>query len=296
MSEINIKSFLHPRNRHRQPYDFQSMGEAYPSLKTFLSKNKYGNTSINFFDPDAVKLLNTILLKEHYELGYFDIPSGYLCPAIPGRADYIHHIADLIGRHHKDITCLDIGTGANMVYPIIATYEYGWKCIGTDIDTRALSSAQQIIDNNPRLDNNVELRLQKNSSYIFKGVIKNSDNIDIAICNPPFYTSSSAATAATRRKVHNLSGKRHLQPVKNFGGQSNELWCRGGERGFISKMIKESLHYAGTIKWFTTLVSRSDHLKTCSAQVNSMPNASVKIIELKTGNKSSHILAWTFQN
>ncbi|MFM7721620.1 MAG: RlmF-related methyltransferase, partial [Bacteroidota bacterium] len=28
-----------------------------------------------------------------------------------------------------------------------------------------------------------------------------------------------------------------------IGGQSNELWCEGGEEGFISRMIQESIKY-----------------------------------------------------
>ena len=41
------------------------------------------------------------------------------------------------------IRCLDIGVGANCVYPIIAKKEYGWAFVGVDIDTQALSSAQE---------------------------------------------------------------------------------------------------------------------------------------------------------
>jgi len=63
-------------------------------------------------------------------------------------ADYIHYIADLLtSEDHpgvptgKNIRVLDIGTGANCIYPIIGSQSYGWKFIGTDIDPVAVKTA-----------------------------------------------------------------------------------------------------------------------------------------------------------
>jgi len=32
----------------------------------------------------------------YYDIEYWDIPEGYLCPPIPGRADYIHYMAQML--------------------------------------------------------------------------------------------------------------------------------------------------------------------------------------------------------
>jgi 23S rRNA (adenine1618-N6)-methyltransferase len=90
------KSGLHPRNPHRFRYDFKELIKSCPKLAPFVSLNKYKSESIDFSNPEAVKILNLALLRHFYQLSYWDIPENYLCPPIPGRADYIHYIADLL--------------------------------------------------------------------------------------------------------------------------------------------------------------------------------------------------------
>jgi len=148
------KERLHSRNKHRERYDFKLLTNSCPELTQFITENKYGDETIDWFNAEAVKILNKALLIHYYNLTYWDIPSGYLCPPIPGRADYIHHIADVMsisnngeipkGQHIK---CLDIGVGANCVYPIIGNSEYGWSFIGSDIDPDAINSAAKILSN-----------------------------------------------------------------------------------------------------------------------------------------------------
>jgi len=152
------KSSLHPRNRHRERYDFKQLIESCPELAQFVKINIYNDESIDFSDPEAVKMLNKALLKRYYEIDNWNIPQNYLCPPIPGRADYIHHIADLLCSNNygkiptgEKIKCLDIGVGANCVYPIIGNKEYGWSFIGSDIDPVAIGSATKIIELNPSL-------------------------------------------------------------------------------------------------------------------------------------------------
>ena len=125
---MSERSELHTRNKHNGQYDFSLLTENYPPLKKFVQLNPYGTQTINFFNPQAVKALNKALLISYYGIRYWDIPKNYLCPPIPGRADYIHYIADLIGSEavSKDVKvengeirksayrCLDIGVGANL--------------------------------------------------------------------------------------------------------------------------------------------------------------------------------------
>jgi len=258
-SNSKEKSKLHSRSKHRGSYDFKQLISSLPSLKTFVKLNPYGDFSINFFDPEAVKTLNKALLAHHYGIINWDIPQGYLCPPIPGRAEYIHHIADLIGKL-KVTTCLDIGTGSNCIYPIIGATQYNWNFIGSDIDSLAIKNAKQIVQSNTNLKNKIDLRLQHNAQNFFKGVLKPNEQIDIAICNPPFHSSRKEAEYGTKRKLQNLKRKKHVTPILNFGGQSNELWCKGGEATFVSNMIEQSQEFASQCNWFSTLISKSSNL------------------------------------
>jgi len=299
---LTEKEDLHPRNRHRLRYDFKRLISSCPELSTIVFINQYNNETIDFSDPAAVKILNKALLKQFYGISNWDIPLGYLCPPIPGRADYIHYIADLLSSSNngviprgKSITCLDIGVGANCVYPIIGNYEYGWSFVGSDIDSVAINAATKTVELNDNLKE-IELRRQTAPDKIFKGVIKSNELFDISICNPPFHTSPAEAQEGTRRKLKNLNSGKKTKPVLNFGGRHTELWCTGGELEFVSKMIKESILISNTCFWFSSLVSKSSNLLRIYYELGIAKAVEVKTIEMKQGNKISRIVAWTFLN
>ncbi len=295
------KSRLHSRNRNRERYDLSALTTSNPELKHYIKPNKLGADSIDFSNPIAVKLLNKALLNYYYGIKNWEFPDKNLCPPIPGRADYIHHIADVLSESNfgripmgDKITCLDVGVGANCIYPIIGVTEYAWKFIGSDIDPKSIASAQHIINSNPSLATKVSCRLQKNTAAIFQGIIGKEDKIDVTICNPPFHSSIEDAQKGTRRKIKNLSGKKVKTPELNFAGISNELIFDGGEYQFIQHIIKESKIISKNCYWFSTLVSKQSNLKGIYKLLEKIEAHQVKTIPMGTGNKSSRIAVWTF--
>lgn len=295
------KSKLHPRNKHRERYDFKLLVQACPELAPFAGRNAYNDISIDFFNPDAVRMLNKALLKQYYGISNWEIPAGYLCPPVPGRADYIHHIADLLADCNQGeiptgnkIHCLDIGTGANCIYPLIGNAEYGWNFIGTDIDPLALGSAKKIVDSNPALKGAIGFRLQTRPNDIFAGIIRKDEKFDLTICNPPFHASPQEAEEASMRKLHNLTRGRIEKPELNFGGRQNELWFEGGEVKFIRIMIRQSLAFANSCFWFSTIVSKQSSLDILYEELEHAGVSDAKRIPMGQGNKSSRIIAWTF--
>ena len=275
------KGELHIRNKHNGQYDFPLLMENYPPLKRFVSLNPLGIQTINFFNPQAVKALNKALLVTYYGIRYWDIPKQYLCPPIPGRADYIHYIADLIqpngttpdlpagdanGQKSK-CRCLDIGVGANCIYPIIGHTEYGWTFVGTDIDPVSIENARKIVTCNPVLAHKIDLRLQKDSKKIFDGIIMPDEYFDVTICNPPFHSSREEAEDGTLRKLSSLKG---------------------------TNMISESQKYQKNCGWFTSLVSKEKNLEKLYTKLKSVNVSEYKVIRMQQGTKSSRILAWRF--
>ena len=295
------KSQLHLRNKHRERYDFKALVKSSPDLAQYVKLNNYRDESIDFFDPQAVQALNKALLKHYYSIDDWSIPENYLCPPIPGRADHIHYVADLLASTNSgkiprgsQIRCLDIGVGANCVYPIIGNKEYGWSFVGSDIDPVAIKSANKIINSNSLLQSKVELRLQSDRKNIFKGIIKPNEYFDLTICNPPFHASAAEAQSGTLRKLSNLKHKKITKANLNFGGKNNELWCEGGEERFVKNMIKESVQFSHSCSWFSTLISKSSNLKLALAELEKVKALEVKIIPMSQGNKISRILAWRF--
>ena len=266
-----------------------------------MKLNIHNDESIDFANPEAVKLLNKALLKHYYGIQNWDIPVDYLCPPIPGRADYIHHIADLlcVNNYGKiptgpQIKCLDIGVGANCVYPIIGNKEYGWSFIGADIDSVSIDSVNTIIENNSFLKDFIDPRLQMNPKDIFTGILKEEEIIDLSICNPPFHSSKAEAEDGTLRKLSNLNQKVVKKINLNFGGQNGELWCEGGEERFVRNMVRQSRQYRNSCFWFSTLISKQANLSSIYEALEKAEAFDVKTLPMGQGNKTSRIVAWTF--
>ena len=300
MTQTNKKT-LHERNFHNDRYDFKALIQSEPSLNEFVKPNKYGDLSIDFANPQAVIALNKALLSFFYGVKNWSIPSDYLCPPIPGRSDYIHHIADLLAASNggkipkgSNIKGLDVGIGANCIYPIVGVSVYGWSFTGSDIDEVALKSAQNIINSNESLKENIIVKLQTNSKNIFKNIISKEDKFDFTLCNPPFHKSQKDAIAGNKRKVQNLTKQVVSKAALNFGGKHNELWCEGGEVAFIKKMIKESFEFSKNCLWFTTLVSRKENLDFIYDALEDIEVMEYKTIDMAHGQKISRVIAWTF--
>ena len=306
-----VAAELHPRNRHQGRYDMARLLKAYPALAEYTAETAYCDLSINFANPLAVKALNTALLMDWYGLTHWDFPDGFLCPPIPGRADYLHCAADLLatGAGHSgaesiprgsSVRVLDIGVGANGVYPLIGHGEYGWSFVGSDIQPAALKSVQKILAENPSFERCIKLRRQTSPIHSFIGVIEPNEQFDLTLCNPPFHATAAEAQAGSQRKWRNLGKSEPVashgrsDPTLNFGGQASELWCEGGEVGFISRMIDDSTRFRSSCAWFTTLVAQAVHVAKLERKAKRAGAVTVRTIAMAQGQKRSRILAWTF--
>jgi 23S rRNA (adenine1618-N6)-methyltransferase len=309
--QSNTKPEMHPRNPHNLGYDFIELADSYAPLKEHLAPNPLGKLTIDFSQPAAVKALNAGLLKYFYQVQHWDIPDGFLCPAVPGRADYIHYIADLLALDNngkipegKQVRGLDIGTGANLIYPIVASQSYGWSMLGSEINQASYASANLITDANPNLRQLVKVRHQTQAKAIFSGIIKEDEAFDFSLCNPPFHISADAALAGSQKKNKNLARHSHKRRGKdstaknqsslNFGGQHNELWCEGGEFEFVRSMINESVDFKKQVKWFTTLLSKKENVAPLLHLAKKLGASECKTINMAQGAKASRFIAWRF--
>lgn len=319
---------MHTRNLHRNGYPMAALCQAHPALSGYVINAKSGKKSIDFANQDAVKALNAALLIHYYGLKAWDIPNGYLCPPVPGRADYIHGIADVLARANGgvipkggEVKGLDVGIGANAIYPIIGSQSYGWQFVGSDIDAVSVKSAKSIANKNPKLTPLLLVRKQPNKAKIFEGIIQPNEHFTFTMCNPPFHKSAEAAALGSERKAIGLKGNKQKRSGKkprvdiqantnahtsakakpdissvklNFAGTGNELWCEGGELAFIQRMIIESVAFKTQVDWFTCLVSKSDHLKPIETSINYYGATKFLKVDMGQGQKQSRFVAWTF--
>jgi 23S rRNA (adenine1618-N6)-methyltransferase len=288
----------HPRNKYQGRYELSELKVLHPELNQWIIQHEKAGETLQFSEPGAVTALNKALMKSYYGVENWNFAPGYLCPPVPGRADYIHHLADLLAEGGvaptgTQIKCLDVGVGASCIYPIIGHKEYQWSWVGSDIDQKALNSTSDILDANG-MSEHVRLRLQDRKDLIFYGIIRKNDLFDAIVCNPPFHATLKEALAATKRKVDNLGQGADFK--HNFEGMEHELVTPGGEKQFIHRYIQESRRYFRQVMWFTVLVSKEDHLKYLTAKLKSLNPADYRVIDMYQGNKRSRMLAWTYQN
>lgn len=284
---------MHPNNLHNTPYQFHELIKANHELEKFVIVNELDTQTIDFANVKAVYELNKAILKKDYGLKDYNIPEGYLCPPIPGRADYIHHIASILEAEglNGNIKGLDIGVGANCVYPILGVQIYKWKMTGSDIDDNAVLAAKANVKSNTHLSKSIEIRHQKDHASIFDRIIKPEDYFHFTMCNPPFYSSKENAERETRQKQKGLAYSADAK--RNFGGQANELWCNGGEALFLKRMIKQSVAFKKQVGVFTSLVSKSENLPKLKKQLIKL-GARYEAVKMEQGNKKSRILTWKF--
>jgi 23S rRNA (adenine1618-N6)-methyltransferase len=332
---------MHPRSYHNDGYPMAALCASFSPLKSHIILAKSGQESIDFANPEAVIALNAALLAHYYNVNQWQLPKGYLCPPIPGRADYIHGIADLLVDSQKmpvplkrdasdnqtnvsssknvnnvkkllgnRVRGLDIGVGANAIYPIIGSQVYDLSFVGSDIDEVAFDNASAIVRNNSRLQSRIEIRRQLQTDNIFAGIIGDDDHFTFTMCNPPFHKSAQDALAGSARKNKNLAANRtkrsgkntraeagkksHAKTSLNFAGQANELWCEGGELAFIQRMIKESVEFKQNVTWFTCLVSKSEHIKPIEKSLAYYRATQIRVVNMGQGNKQSRFVAWRF--
>ncbi|TJZ54873.1 23S rRNA (adenine(1618)-N(6))-methyltransferase RlmF [Sphingobacterium olei] len=290
---------LHARNKHQSGYDLKKLSSRYAGLKQHIFINDFGKETIEFSDPKAVFELNKSILLTDYKLKHWEIAKNSLCPAIPGRADYVHYMADLLASENNGelpkgpkINILDIGTGSSLIYPLIGAQEYEWKFVGTEIDRTSIHHAEININKNVWLKKQIDLRFQDDKNKILAGIIYDNDKFDVVMGNPPYYGSREEHWKSTTKKFDNLNKKKDALPVQNFGGHANELWYEGGEKAFISKLIYESMEFKKNLNWITSLVSNKDHLKPLISILEYHKASKVEVIEMKQGQKTSRILAW----
>ncbi|GAB2890643.1 23S rRNA (adenine(1618)-N(6))-methyltransferase RlmF [Uliginosibacterium flavum] len=296
-----VKNGLHPRNLHRERYDFPALIASHPALAAFVLTNAYGDASIDFADPASVKMLNSALLAHFYGIKHWDIPPGYLCPPIPGRADYLHNIADLLAESNggeiplgDTVRGLDVGVGANAIYPMLGRAIYGWQFVGTEIDPVAVKNAEKIFADNACLAGGLETYSHAYPEDILQTAVRASEYFDFTLCNPPFHASAEESAAGSQRKLRNIGKAVTEKPLLNFEGQSHELWCEGGEVEFIRQMIRQSRPLAHQCLWFSTLVSKLDNLPMIYAEIERVGARNMRTLDMAQGQKISRAVAWSF--
>lgn len=286
-----MASAFHPHNRFSGPHDLIALVARTPSLQPHVRENSEGDLQVDFRSSDAVRAFNRALLEGAYGLQQWTFPEAHLCPAIPGRMEYLVRAQEAMmegaaGRVPR-LTLLDVGTGASGVYAVLAAAEWGWKVWASDVSRSALSALGQILSANPQL--RIVLRHQPDPSSCFEHAIPPHELVDLSVCNPPFYNSEDEARRQRQRRWKGPA-------VENFTGTPSELICPQGEHGFLHRMVKESQTWGHRILWFSTLVSQGRHVNGLLQSLKKLGATAHHQLPIQTSGKSVRVLMWTFKS
>ncbi|KAK9931231.1 hypothetical protein M0R45_018517 [Rubus argutus] len=306
----------HLRNKYLDnPPDFAQLASLYPSFKPFVFFARDGRPRIDWTDFNATRELTRVLLLHDHRLNWW-IPDGQLCPTVPNRSNYIHWIEDLLSSdiiaktttNGDKVRGFDIGTGANCIYPLLGASLLGWSFVGSDMTDVALEWAEKNVRDNPHISELIEIRKVEsgenilpakgssnealvsteghaclNTGYygppILLGVVRDGEEFDFCMCNPPFFETMKEAG---------------LNPKTSCGGTPAEMICPGGEKAFITRIIEDSFALKHTFRWYTSMLGRKSNLKLLTSKLWEVGATVVKTTEFVQGQTCRWGLAWSF--
>ncbi|KAH8097900.1 23S rRNA (adenine(1618)-N(6))-methyltransferase [Aureococcus anophagefferens] len=145
----------HPRNAFAGSYDFDALVASNPRLSAHViaAADAIGRRdTVDWGDPRAVLELNRALLASDYGVGDWSLPPRSLCPPVPSRADYVHHVADVLATSgglaapRADAVGLDAGRALPLIYPLLGHGAYGWRPSTSGAQSASAAASSSVVD------------------------------------------------------------------------------------------------------------------------------------------------------
>ncbi|KAK4889657.1 hypothetical protein LTR27_011549 [Elasticomyces elasticus] len=253
---------------------------------------------LDFQDPKVVQQLTKTLLKSDFNLT-ITLPLDRLCPPVPVRWNYIHWIQQLLDTTSptyndnydptRQVLGLDIGTGASSIYPLLAcSTRPSWRMFASDIDAHSLDFANQNISAN-NMSPRIRLHHSPNpSSPLIPLSALGIEELDFVLTNPPFYSSS-------QDMLDSYTGK-SAPPSAVCTGAENEMICPGGDVGFITRILEESLVLRERVQWYTAMVGKMSSLQLVIAKLKGEGVENFAVCSLQAGYRTKRwAVGWSFR-
>ena len=248
------------------------------------------NGQLDFSDPDTVMQLTKTLLKVDFGLE-LELPDDRLCPPVPNRHNYILWLKDLMDTTSYEepgrrLSCLDIGTGASCIYPLLGCTQRQWYFVATDIDPKSLAYAKKNVQRND-LENRIRILPRKPTDALIPLDDLGAEAIDFLMTNPPFYESEQEMVASAKLKSR--------PPNSACTGAPVEMVCQGGEVAFVSRIIGESLKLRERVQWYTSMLGKMSSLEAVVDLLRERKIENYAVTEFVQGSKTRRwAVAWSF--
>ena len=270
--------------------DFLILIKEFPDLKKYIIKQneeKLEEISFDWSNNNLSLLMTKSILDYYFNIKYYNIPKGYLIPPIPSRLNYLNLINNIlikeINSQSSDIIGIDIGTGANIIYPILGNSIFNWKFICSEINDESYNNAKLILEKN-NLENEINLIKQKNKNNIFLNILNQENKYIFSLCNPPYYDYETEIKLDEKKRDNEF----------NF----DEVYYKKGEFGFFQRYFIESTCYKKNVYLFTILIGKKANMENIYDIMNTNDNKNIikkfNIQKIQTGNNLRYIIYWSF--
>jgi 23S rRNA (adenine1618-N6)-methyltransferase len=284
----------------RPPYstvDFKALAKANPDFKQIWQECA---GKLDFQDPSTLQSLSKAILKVDFDLE-LSLPDNRLCPPIPNRWNYVSWIQGLLDstspsysnkyEAEREVVGLDIGTGASGIYAMLCMKSRpNWTMCATDIDKASFESAAANFAKNNLLSRTKMLHTTPEMPLIPVDAL-GTQQLDFTLCNPPFFSDF-------KDMEKSLSGEgKATGPNAICTGANNEMVCPGGDLGFVTRIVNESLILRDKVTWYTSMLGKLSSAKSIVELLKShgITNWAVGVLDpgTKTGTKR-WVVAWSF--
>uniref|UniRef100_A0A672SR98 U6 small nuclear RNA (adenine-(43)-N(6))-methyltransferase n=1 Tax=Sinocyclocheilus grahami TaxID=75366 RepID=A0A672SR98_SINGR len=280
-----LNKSMHPRNRYKdKPPDFVYLASKYPEFQKHVQTTLTCRVMLNFKDPEAVRALTCILLKEDFGLT-IEIPLEWLIATVPLRLIYIHWVEDLTGGQGNPQRGIDIGTGASCIYPLLGATMNGWFFLTTEVDDICFNYAKKNVEQNHL----AELIKGRCPRRLLMDALKEESIVyDFCMCNPPFFANQLEA-----KGVNSRNSRRPPSSSINTGGVT-EIMAEGGELEFVKRIIHDSLQLKKRLRWYSCMLGKKCSLAPLKDELQKQGVPKVTHTEFCQGRTMRWALAWSF--
>lgn len=216
---------------------------------------------------------------------------------MPVRWNYIRWIQELLDTTsdtysdrcdpEREVVGLDIGVGASCIYPLLAcSSRPNWRMVGTDIDEHSLDFARRNVDTNG-FSKRTKLVLSTTDGPLIPLQALKMEELDFVMTNPPFYSSAEDMQAS-------YTGKQ-APPSAVCTGAENEMICAGGDVGFVTRILEESLKLKESVQWYTAMLGKLSSLQQIVAKLKEHGITNFAVTCLQAGYRTKRwAVAWSF--
>lgn len=192
--------------------------------------------------------------------------------------------ADTYSEHYdpqRDVVGLDIGVGASCIYPLLAcSSRPRWRMAGTDIDPHSLDYARRNVERNalqPRIRLSA-VSVDADSPLMPLDALK-LVKLDFVMTNPPFYSS--------REEMQRGYAGKLAAPSAVCTGAQHEMICPGGEVGFVTRLMEESLRLRNRVQWYTAMLGKLPSLHRVVALLKERGIRNFAVASLQAGRRTN---------